>query len=58
MSNGAKQLHMKKVFSKKPILLTKDPPLASRVVSVSVDECGIANVARSILQGIWNKAEA
>ena len=45
---------------RKPILLTKDakpPPLASLVISVSVDECGIANVAQS-LQGIWNKAES
>ena len=61
MSDGAKQLHMRKVFSRKPILLTKDaepPSLASRVISVSVGECGITNVAQSTLQGIWNKAES
>ena len=57
MNNNAKQLHIKKVFSQKPILPTENvnPPHSFHALSVSVDDCGLTNIAQDTLQG---KAES
>jgi len=46
-----------KVFSQKPILPTGNvnPPHSSHALSVSVDDCGLTNIAQDTLQG---KAES
>ena len=62
MSDGAKNAHMKKVFSQRPSSVSVSSKGSSSVndspiLSVPVDECEIANVCMSTLRNIWSKAE-
>ena len=66
MSDGAKRMHMKKVFSQKPSSdsLSSHSSVSSQssvndcpVLSVPVDECEITNVSQSTLRNIWSKTK-
>ena len=60
MSDGAKSIHIKKVFCQKPVKALENSQSSIRdlpVLSVPVDECEITSVSRSTLRSIWSKAE-
>ena len=62
MSDGAKNTHMKKVFSQRPSSVSVSSKASSSVndspvLSVPVHECEIANVSMSTLRNICSKAE-
>jgi hypothetical protein len=60
MSENAKKLHRKKVFSQKPISIdnrSTSSPSSQSILNVSVDETGIKGLAKTTLQHTWTKAE-
>ena len=60
MSDSAKSIHMKKVFSQKPSCVSEGSRSSISdcpVLSVPVDECEVTSVSLSTLRNIWSKAE-
>ena len=59
MDHEAKQKHMKKVneYKIQPSLLLNSKFPQSNSLEVSVDDCDFPHLPKSVLQGIWKKAD-